>query len=245
MKITCISDTHTHHNEIKLPGGDVLVHAGDISYRGTTEEVDSFLKWFSEQPYRHKVFIVGNHDWLFEKQADWARTLVRMYEDKGVHYLCDEKLVLEDLRIYGSPWQPWFFNWAFNFPASELSAKRPQPEAEACWARIPNDTDLLITHGPAFGILDQCEDKENDGRVGCPQLRKRLMSSEMNQELLHVCGHIHEANGCRDRIYLMSHTQQVGWSVNAAICNRKEYAPVQPYYEFDWEREYGFRPIRR
>ena len=144
MKIVCLSDTHNCNQEITVPDGDILIHAGDATIRGTQTEVEDFLAWFSSLPHQHKVFVAGNHDWLFETDNRFARLLTANYKIK---YLEDSFTDIEGLKIYGSPWQPRFFDWAFNLNrGGELAEK---------WKLIPADIDILITHGPPNGILDE------------------------------------------------------------------------------------------
>ena len=111
--------------------------------RGTVDEISRFNDWFCELPHPHKVFVAGNHDFLFETDPPLARSLL----DPDIHYLEDTGVELEELKIWGSPWQPVFFNWAFNLP-------RGAPLREK-WALIPDDTDVLITHGPPHLIGDR------------------------------------------------------------------------------------------
>lgn len=184
MKITFISDTHSKHNHLTskaynniLGSGDVLVHAGDISSVGKTHEIKNFLDWFSNTEFTHKIFIAGNHDWAFEIQNDIAPD----YKEKGVHYLFDSSVEIDGVNFYGSPWQPAFCNWAFNLPRGEKLAEK--------WAKIPGNTDILITHGPAAGMLDYTITGE---QVGCQDLFYRIMEI---QPKIHVCGHIHWAYG--------------------------------------------------
>ena len=184
MKITFISDTHNKHEYLTskaydniLGSGDVLVHAGDISMMGKTGEIKSFLDWFSNVDYTHKIFIAGNHDWGFELVSDIAPE----YKEKNVHYLFDSEVTIEGVKFYGSPWQPEFFSWAFNLPRGEKLAEK--------WKMIPGNTDVLITHGPAKGMLDYTPGGEE---VGCQDLFHRIMEV---QPKIHVCGHIHWAYG--------------------------------------------------
>jgi Icc-related predicted phosphoesterase len=177
IDITFISDTHGHHDMMTndLPGGSILIHAGDVSSRGHYKEVCKFLEWFESLPYMHKIFIAGNHDFIFER--DNALVI-----PDNVHYLKDSYVIIEGLKIYGSPWQPWFHNWAFNLPRGEKLAKK--------WAQIPDDTDILITHGPPNGILDfAIYSNEN---VGCEDLNIRIQEVRPK---ISVFGHIHEGFG--------------------------------------------------
>lgn len=178
MKIVCISDTHNKHREIEVPEGDILIHAGDFSGRGKADELRVFNHWLGELPHRHKIIIAGNHDFLFERDPLLARSLI-----SEAIYLENESVEIEGLRIYGSPATPWFFNWAFNYHRG--------PEIKAIWNRIPQAIDILITHGPAFGILDQLA---NGKHAGCEMLA-RWFETRDPAPALHVFGHIHEAAG--------------------------------------------------
>src|SRR6478672_4215138 len=111
MKIVCLSDTHNCNEKIEVPGGDILIHAGDATINGTESEVEEFLAWFSRLPHRHKIFVAGNHDWLYEKNNRFARLLTANF---NINYLQDFSTEIEGLKIYGSPWQPRYFDWAFN-----------------------------------------------------------------------------------------------------------------------------------
>lgn len=180
LKIDVISDTHTQHGKIELPGGDILIHAGDISYRGTIQEIYPFLEWFAAQPYKHLVLVPGNHDWGFEKAfgvfADECKR-------KNITLLSDSGIEVEGVKIWGSPIQPEFCNWAFNRQRGE--------EIRRHWDLIPEDTEILVTHGPPMGILDKTFHNEE---VGCLDLYHRIIQTKMK---LHVFGHIHEAFGHR------------------------------------------------
>ena len=184
MKITFISDTHGKHEYLTskaynniLGSGDVLVHAGDCTNVGKSYEIKEFLDWFSNTDFKHKIFIAGNHDFGFELVDDIAPE----YKEKGVHYLFDSFITIDGVKFYGSPWQPEFYNWAFNLARGEKLAEK--------WKKIPGDTDILITHGPAYGMLDHTI---GGLQVGCKDLFNRVMEV---QPKIHVCGHIHWAYG--------------------------------------------------
>ena len=186
MKITCISDTHQAISKpaerarlnALLPGGECLVHAGDLSGKGTIPEIQTFLEWFASLNYQHKIFIAGNHDHLFEKDPSLAESMVSDYP--GMVYLNDSGVEIEGIRFWGSPVTPYFHNWAFN--------RFPDRIAQH-WEMIPEDTDFLITHGPPKSILDQLDDSS---RVGCPALLSRVMQVKPK---VHLFGHIHCARG--------------------------------------------------
>ena len=213
MRIVCISDTHNMHDQVVAPEGDVLIHAGDLTGRGTGREIGKVAAWLASQPHKHKLVIAGNHDFLFETEPDRARGLI---EEGGVTYLQDEAVEIEGLRFWGSPWQPWFHDWAFNL-------QRGDP-LEKVWAKIPKSTDALITHGPPFGVLDRVD---RDGMsVGCEALAARLKELDVR---LHVFGHIHEAYGVRN-----SSPERL--SINASIATL-HYEPTQAPIVVDWSAD--------
>lgn len=184
MKITCISDTHNQHLHIPpdwLEGGDVLVHAGDVSGRGSLKEVEEFLAWFNELPYTHKIMIAGNHDFWFEKVSTFAVNEMLAEKYPNITYLNDSGVEIDGVKFWGSPVQPWFYDWAFNRVGTDICRH---------WDMIPLDTDVLITHGPMKGYLDMTL---RGVSTGCPYLLEK--SAEMTNLKLFVCGHIHEAYG--------------------------------------------------
>lgn len=176
MRVVCISDTHNQLHKLAVPPGDLLIHAGDLTSHGSLREIGRADRALAALPHRHKVIIAGNHDWGFVREPAAARALI-----KSAIYLEDEAAVIEGLRLYGSPWQPWFFDWAFNYPRG--ASLKP------VWDRIPESTDLLITHGPPQGHGDQTARGES---VGCPDLTAAIRRLRPR---LHVFGHIHEGYG--------------------------------------------------
>jgi predicted phosphohydrolase len=176
LTLVCVSDTHGRHAETVVPDGDVLVHAGDVTLHGELGDVEEFDHWLASLPHRHKVVVAGNHDWCFQTHPEQARARLR-----HAVYLQDEAAVVAGLKFYGSPWQPWFLDWAFNLPRG--------PELAAKWALIPDDTDMLVTHGPPFGVLDVTRRGDH---AGCADLVARVRTVRPG---LHVFGHIHEAAG--------------------------------------------------
>lgn len=179
MKLTFISDTHDKHNSVKVEPTDFLFHTGDATTKGTLTQVKSFLSWFEKQPAKYKIYVAGNHDWLFQKDPQAAKMLLSEHPD--VIYLQDASITLEGLRIYGSPWQPWFYDWAFNANSDKLFL---------LWEKIPGNTDILLTHGPPHDILDLT--KRND-KVGCEILRQNVLNRVKPR--IHAFGHIHESRG--------------------------------------------------
>jgi predicted phosphohydrolase len=177
MRIVAVADTHLSHDDLEMPPGDLLVHAGDLCRGGSLSELARAARWLHALPYAHKIVIAGNHDWAFSLSPHEARALL----GEGIVYLEDSEATVGGLRFWGSPWQPTFANWAFNLP-------RGAPLAEK-WAAIPTGIDVLITHGPPAGIGDLCA---SGGHEGCADLRARIGQVRPR---LHLFGHIHEDGG--------------------------------------------------
>ena len=172
-----LSDTHGRHAERTVPDGDVFVHAGDFSpWVGTLEETAEFNDFLGMLPHSHKVVIAGNHDGCFEHSNAEARMVLT-----NATYLQDEQVEIDGVKFYGSPWQPEFLDLAFNLPRG--GALRDK------WDLIPQDIDVLVTHGPPAGIGDRTF---NGLRVGCKELFDRVREVKPK---LHVFGHIHESRG--------------------------------------------------
>jgi Icc-related predicted phosphoesterase len=181
MRIVAISDTHNLHHRLKIPTGDVLLHAGDVSIKGTEEEVHDFLNWFAAQPHPYKVFIAGNHDYYFEEKSSAE---IQAILPEGVHYLNEESIEINGLKIWGSPITPIpRRRWAFNKIRGE--------EIQQHWDLIPEDVDILMVHGPPKNILDTILDGST---VGCENLRQTI---HRKKPKIMLCGHIHENRGQR------------------------------------------------
>lgn len=200
-------------DRIAVPDGDVLVHAGDLTMRGQLEELTKFNQDLGQLPHKHKLICAGNHDFLFEREPSLARSLIT----NGT-YLQDEEIIIEGKKFYLSPWQPWFYDWAFNLQRGADIQKK--------WDLIPTDTDVLVTHGPPYGILDEVQDQDWDGEMADSALTKRVhvgcsnLKKVINQikPKLHVFGHIHTGYG----VVKTEHTT----FVNAAICT-EQYKPTR------------------
>lgn len=226
MKIVCISDTHSLHREMlhEIPSGDILIHAGDLSNVGGRNDIMDFIYWFQNiKGFNTKIFISGNHDHCFERinqphhkgDYDWLNQLMvpENLSQSDIVYLEDDEFIIEDpnftkpIKFYGTPWQPWFYDWAFNLP-------RGGEELEEKWSKIPDDTDVLITHTPPNGILDYVLKGGYNENVGCELLREHM--GRINPSL-NVFGHIHEGYGYK-------HINNTLF-VNAAICT-PSYRPI-------------------
>lgn len=239
MRIVCISDTHGLHTIMEqfksLPEGDILIHAGDCTNVGKPHEITEFVYWFQNvKGFDTKIFIAGNHDFAFEKvnephhngDFDWFKNLMNEenLSQSDVVYLQDNEFVIESpefskpLKIYGSPWQPEFYNWAFNLPRNGW-------ELELKWKDIPEDTDILITHGPPHGVRDFTP---ANLQVGCEILRFHV--ENRIKPSIHVFGHIHHAYGAVQQDETMY--------VNASICTER-YIPSNKPIIIDITEENG------
>lgn len=201
-RIVCLSDTHSLHEQVNVPEGDMLIHAGDFSNWGTLEDVVQFNAWLGTLKHRFPegIYVTpGNHDLWVEKN-----------QEEAVRLMTNATLMIQEvtatpsgLTIFASPYQPLFYDWAFQLPRGEaLSAK---------WALIPNGTDIVVTHGPPLGILDT---NENDDRFGDADLADAIRRVRPK---LHVFGHAHHGHG-----FVTEHGVQF---VNAAICT-EDYKPT-------------------
>ena len=227
LRISLISDTHTKHWELShdktaLPGGDILIHAGDIMNSGkSSNDIVDFCEWFDDiKTYTHKLFIAGNHDLMFEDFPKGTMEIVNAYKD--ITYLQDSSTQIENdnkrTKIYGSPWQPKFYNWAFNLPKGGL-------ELMSKWNAIPQDTDILITHGPPQDHLDVSGPPYNEPHLGCALLRSKV---DEQPPKIHVFGHIHGGYGYK--FHNGTHF------FNASILNER-YNYVNKPVTFDWNPE--------
>lgn len=201
MEIVATADTHGLHSRLKLPTADVLIVAGDICPSGNMADVQDFGEWLRQQPFSYKIVIAGNHDKPFEvNQVEAVKSLVA--DDPTVHYLQDSEKTIKGIKFYGSPWTPTFYNW--HFMANRGGEIREK------WAMIPSDVDVLITHGPPAGILDNV----NGIPQGCADLLEQI---EVIRPKYNIFGHIHEGYGMRqiDEITF----------INASLCDAR-YRPV-------------------
>ena len=207
-----------------LPQGDVLIHAGDCTNVGKPHEVKQFVEWFMNiKGFDTKIFIAGNHDFAFEKRHyphhpgdfDWYYNLMNdeNLSQSDVVYLEDNNFTIDypefsrPIKIHGSPWQPNFYDWAFNLP-------RMGDEIKSKWSMIPDDTDILITHGPPQEVRDFVDNWRSPSNVGCEILRYEI--DNRIKPILHVFGHIHGAYGAahiKDTLF-----------VNASTCTER-YVP--------------------
>ena len=196
-----------------------MIHAGDLSSMGYQHEIQGFCSWFNKlSNYSHKVFIAGNHDWGFQDNTEKIMEIVNSY--KEIDYIQDNMLLVggenyEDMiKIWGSPWQPEFYNWAFNLP-------REGKELKEKWDQIPSDIDILITHGPAHGYLDRVIGGWEN--LGCELLAEAIKAKKPK---IHVCGHIHSGYG-----YIFDGDTHY---INASVLN-EQYNFTNKPLTVDWD----------
>lgn len=227
VRVVCISDTHGMHRQLNVPAGDILLNAGDITRSGEPGQIEDYLAWLGEQPHPHKVLVAGNHDitlhtdyyqrsWRrfhrrYGRPLDHGQTRTLLQQSPAVHYLEDELVEVAGLRIYGSPWQPTFYDWAFNATRG--------PEISRYWSRIPDRVDVLVTHGPPLGRGDLTA---TGHRAGCLDLLQTIQGRVRPR--FHVFGHIHEGYGAS--------TDGQTTYVNASTCTLR-YRPTHPAFVFD------------
>ena len=179
MKVWFISDPHSKHQELIVPDNiDMVIHAGDAgTYKSPyncKRDLENGLQWFNDLDIDTKIYVPGNHDTALEYG------LIHPTQYKNIEFLVHEYIEIDDLKIFGSPYTPTFFNWAYN---------KGEKEIKELWKDIPEDLDILITHGPPKDVLDRCQDGY---RAGCPHLKEKVL--EVSPKI-HVFGHIHEEGG--------------------------------------------------
>lgn len=214
LKVVALSDTHNYQID-SVPDGDILIHAGDFTNKGTLAEIGKFNYWFMQLPHRHKLVVAGNHDLSFDSPD---RLLARNMFDSSITYLENDSVIIDGIKFYGSPVTPTFCDWGFN--VDEDSALMTD-----IWDRIPEDTNVLITHGPAYGILDYlCQENLN---IGSKKLLERI--KKLTELHTHVFGHLHSCYGTK---YVNSITSSTDFhtyhAINAALCNENYLIANEP-----------------
>lgn len=236
VKICHISDTHNKHKHIEIPECDIAIHSGDLTSIGEPREFEDFFRWFNRQTQAtYRVAIPGNHDrktdpkfWINGDEDIKVGEAVRKNWNKNTYFMWHNTINLMGVNIWGSPVTPWFHGdrWAHN--------KHRGEEIDKIWCEIPEETDVLVTHGPPRYKLDKLYfkpcDPDNldtpDGHVGCEDLARHI--KERVKPPIHLFGHIHETYG---HIF-----DGVTNYFNGSICNLS-YEPVnKPWLmEFDTE----------
>ncbi|CAG9315272.1 unnamed protein product [Blepharisma stoltei] len=224
VRFVCISDTHDYTDNLILPDGDVLIHAGDFTLEGNYMEVAKFNHFLSKQKHKYKIVIAGNHDFSFDSNK--YNELLQLHElpyqasSKEIKSLLKNCIYLEDsyvriygYKIYGSPWTKEHYPGAFTIASSS--------EIQRKWMMIPDNTDILVTHSPSYMTLDLTIKYHN---AGCQYLAEELLRVRPK---VHIFGHIHESSGWIENRGITS--------INAAVCNRR-YQPNNPAKIFDLPR---------
>ena len=188
MRITCISDLHSKIPILKK--GDMLIIAGDIGIMNESNLL-FFIDWLCHLNYKYIVWTAGNHDRYME---ELYKKGVKLKMPKNIHYLLNSSVEIEGIKIWGSPFTTYYNGWSFMEFLPELKKR---------WAKIPDDTDIIVTHGQPFGINDVvgCISQ------GCPALRDRI---KIIRPKIYIGGHLHE-NGAK--IYQDEHTTYINCSL--------------------------------
>jgi Icc-related predicted phosphoesterase len=186
MKIVAISDTHNEYSKLIIPECDILISAGDYSSRGYDHEVRNFHKWLDLQPAKHIISVQGNHELGVEIDYQNAKTIA-VEQCPRVRFIDEGPIEIEGINFWCSAITPFFCDWAWN---------RHPEDIQKHWDMIPEDTNILITHGPPYGILDQTTYVDGTIRpdhLGCPKLMERIKT--LKDLDLHFYGHIHYPGG--------------------------------------------------
>jgi Icc-related predicted phosphoesterase len=187
MKVVCFSDTHGLHRQIKVPKCDLLLFAGDIGLEhiNRLSILYDFVDFLNDCPAKEKVAILGNHDRLGEI---YSQEVNKIFLEENILLLSDSEIRLFGLNIWGSPYTPEYCNWAFSFSRGK--------QAERHWSQIPENIDILLTHGQPYGILDNTiYDKEE--HIGDSELWNRIAKIKPK---LYVGGHLHFSGGKTEHI---------------------------------------------
>lgn len=214
MKILHISDTHTCHGYLTIPEDiDMIIHSGDCSNQkdpyNNEHEVRNFLMWYENLPIKYKIFCAGNHDTSIEKRLVHPNDI----KAKGIIYVENDSTEVEGLKIWGSPCTPTFgMNWAWNKARHKLFD---------LWELIPDDTDIVITHGPPKTILDLSVDRMEF--CGCNALKNRMFKV---QPKFHMFGHIHNNGDASNAGYTKLANYKTIFSNGACMTDGKfDYGP--------------------
>ncbi|XP_076351323.1 UPF0046 protein T07D4.2-like isoform X3 [Tachypleus tridentatus] len=240
VRFVCMSDTHslTSHLKFPIPPGDVFIHAGDFTRCGLINEIKEFNKFLGKLPHKYKVVTAGNHELTFDPSTSDIEMVQRHISVLALAqrggskssekeprdlltnciYLEDSEVDIYGLKIYGTPWQPEFFNWAFNLPRGEACLAK--------WKKIPTDVDVLVTHSPPIGHGDFCV---TGVRAGCVELLSTVQTRVKPK--YHVFGHIHEGYG------ITTDGQTI--FINCSTCN-SSYEPTNLPIIFDIPLPQGY-----
>lgn len=213
MKCVAVSDIHLR--EVRTSPTDLLIVSGDMTMKGSPEEMSWFAAWLDRQPAKYKVWTAGNHELGIEQNPDLAEQIAL---ETGSIYLNDSEVEIEGVRIWGSPITPWFHDWAFN--------RKRGAEIRKHWDKIPAGLDILITHGPPYGHHDLNRYAEH---CGCEELEDVVMNKLRKPPRIHIFGHIHAGYG---RSVIKRKDHQTFEMINASSCNER-YQPANEPIEFE------------
>lgn len=223
MRLVALSDTHGYHKKLTIPEGDVFIHAGDFSMKASTEYLCSFSSWVNKLPHKHKIIIAGNHDMACEQMG---RLQTKEIFSPAI-YLDHEYCQIDDVMFFGSPYTSYIdepSSWFFDYPRNGELAHR-------LWGSLidAEKINVLITHGPPYGILDKVSDPHEgeDPHVG----EKYLLDVIRNHmPKVHIFGHIHEGYG--NRTYYHPLTNATTTMYNVSVCTEL-YRPTNPISVID------------
>jgi Icc-related predicted phosphoesterase len=214
VKIAVISDVHGKWNKIKIPECDILISCGDYSFRGEPHMVKEFHEWLNKQEAGYIISVMGNHEQWVEKNFQEAKSIA-VEACPAVHFIEEGLVEIEGVKLWCSAWTPTFgFNWAYNADRGE--------EIKRHWDKIPKDTDILISHGPPYGILDELKYVDGTPKgvfVGCRDLLEVIQKFKIP---IHVFGHIHEHGS--EQVHLNGTS-----FYNASICDEQYQAVNAPH----------------
>jgi Icc-related predicted phosphoesterase len=196
----------THNRRVPIPKGDVLIHCGDLTSVGLVDQLYESLDWLAEQPHPIKIAIAGNHDFCLQTSTRDFKELV-FGKQRNIIYLQDDPYSTHGYQVWGSPWTNRYGSWAFM---------QDEPGMEEVANKIPSNTEILITHGPPFGILDQTYDGRH---AGSSALRRKVQ--QLPKLKIHCFGHIHERGG-------RSHVDGGVIFVNAAVLDLRYKSQAPP-----------------
>lgn len=214
FKIVAISDVHEQWKNLVIPECDILISAGDYSYQGLPNVVKDFHEWLNEQEAGHIISVQGNHETWVEKNFEEAKRIAKK-ACPAVHFIDEGLVEIEGLKIWCSAITPWFHNWAWNRDRGSDIQKH--------WDKIPDNIDILVTHGPPYKILDEVP--PYGAQVGCEQLFTRIL--ELTKLKIHIFGHIHAGHGHKELNGVHYY--------NASICT-EQYKPLNPVTIIEYEK---------
>lgn len=222
MKLVAISDIHNRYHKLEIPECDVLIVAGDWTSQGRIDEVQEFAKWLNEQNSGHIVLVPGNHELYFEKVYPDSRNWI-LDHCPAANILIHDSIDIEGIKIFGSAWTPYFCNCAYNGARTptEITMYGNRPLMKDLWSQIPENTNILITHGPPHNILDYAP---ICGNVGCTDLMDRVL--KLPNLKTHIFGHIHYSYGYK-------RFNGVDF-YNVANCN-EAYSPSNPITVIEYD----------